>query len=416
MQPISQNNPNIHKGPSRSADFNQMQNDMHRDLVQIFSIANANTNTIKSNMDFLIRENFFLQNKINKLMTSFEKIKADLLYKEQGVQRQQLIKSMYTLDNILALNGSTTSIDTMYGIATLKDSDRVVKTAYVNEVGDRIIPDSLQVTLLESNNTIPIDEATQMRQFQEVGGQDFSPLFDGSNNSFWTRKVSYPKDSNVSTVYGILHVKLPLNILNNIYTNTLTIHPAPEFSLTIADVWYKGYGETWYRLPNYPMKQGTVDSGEPMEIQDSGKLIFTFPRTEVTEVQIFFTQPYSFLNQNKREFVYGFQEIGVEYRVYNGSSAEFVTEFSIEGTGKRFYTIDKPSAIPSPGSPSDIDDLVSFKLYYDSGLTNEFDFGNEIMSPLQKIYIKTIINKQADVIPVLKEIKLNYVYKNVNDL
>src|SRR4051812_49384699 len=97
MQPISKNNPNLHKGPSSSAEFNRMQNEVHYDLTSLFGVANQHGIEIKDNMDILIRENFFMQNKINELQTAIEKIKTNLLYKEQGLQRQQLINSFYSM-------------------------------------------------------------------------------------------------------------------------------------------------------------------------------------------------------------------------------------------------------------------------------------------------------------------------------
>lgn len=417
MQPISKNNPNLHKGPSSSAEFNRLQNDIHYDLTNLFDVANRHDLEIKENMDVLIRENFFMQNKINELETALDKIRTNLLYKEQGLQRQQLIQSFYSVENIVpGTNDNTGYVDTLYGVGTLKDSDRVVKTSYRSDDNQVIIPSSLEFTLMESNNTREINATTGMRDYYLVSDKNVVKGFDRNNNTFWIHTSSFPEESNVSEVYGLLHIKLPLNILNNIFTNVLTLHPYPEYSLGIADILYKGYGETWYRLPNYPTEKDAANNDRPVPIKNTSKLMFAFPKTEITEIQILFTQPYWFSNEGKRDFVYGFQDIGIEYRTYNTAVAEIVTKFSIEGTNKRFYTIEKPTVVAALGTEKDIESLVEHQLYYSDTLTSEFEFGNEILAPIQNVYVKTTLRSDGDIIPVVKDIKLDYTYRDLNDI
>lgn len=416
MQPITRYNTNLHRGPATSREFNQLQNDLHYDLTRLFNKASEHELQITDNMDILIRENFFLQSKLNQLTTLLEKIQADILYKEEGQNRQQLIKSMYTTQDVMNQNSAfAAEIDTLYGVATLQDSDRVSKVSFKTDTNEVVVPTSLNVTLMESNNTRP-PKQDGSKDYYAVEDPRIKRAFDRNNNTFWVHTSSFPEESNVTEVYGLLHIKLPLNVLSNIYANTLTLHPYPEYSMTIADIWYKGYGETWYQLPNYPNYKDHLNVTRPLEIKDAGKLIFTFPKTEVTEVQIFFSQPYWFSNGGEREFVYGFQDIGIDHRIYNSASAEFVTEFSIEGTNKRFFTIDRPIAVPAPGSEQNIEDLVEHKLFYTKSLTDEFEFGSEILAPIQKIYVKTILRSQGDIIPVVKNLKLDYVFKDLDDL
>ncbi|MEJ9228163.1 hypothetical protein LAV79_01335 [Peribacillus butanolivorans] len=102
----------------------------------------------------------------------------------------------------------------------------------------------------------------------------------------------------------------------------------PEYSMSVLDIQYKNQnGE-------YPTKQ--VDNTEvPVEITKAGKYIFFFPKREITELQIKVKQPYWFRHDNKRVFMYGFQDIIVENREYSQNTAEFVTKFSLEGTDRR---------------------------------------------------------------------------------
>jgi len=269
--------------------------------------------------------------------------------------------------------------------------------------------------LEESLDTMPIDETTGQRTYYVVEDENIELALDRDKNSFWVHTSSFPDDSGVTEVFGKLRIVLPVDTLNNVYANTLTINPVPEYSMTIHDIHYKGYGDQWFRIPNYPMEKNEEGEEVPKEIQQTGKLIFSFPKTEITEIVIYFSQPHWFRNGNMRDFVYGFQEIDVEYRSYNNSEAEFVTIFSLEGTTKRFRRIEEPIVVPVLGSPQDISHLVEHRLYYDRSLTNEFSFGSEIMAPIQTVYVKTILKGTGagDVIPMIKQIQLDFTYDDI---
>jgi hypothetical protein len=416
MQPITQNNPNLYKGPSSSAEFNKLRNDIHYDLTQLFSVANQHDEDIRTNMDVLVRENFFLQNKIMGLETLIDKISQDLLYKADGLKKQRLIKSFFSVDGLSDGDMSKEAyVNTVYGFLSIPASDVVSKISYKADDGTVIMPSSLNVQVYESTNTQPIDESTGMRTYYSIEDDNVYRAFDTDKNSFWVHTSRFSEDSGVSEVLGNMHIQLPLDVVNNTYSNTLVINPFPEYSLRIRDIQVKGIGEQWYRLPNYPTEKDANGNDVPVEIQDAGKLTFSFPKTEITEIQIYFSQPYWFASEGQREFVYGFQEIELDYRVINGGEAEVISEFSLEGTTKRFSTIQRPTAVPLIGTPQEIDDLVDFKLYYNKDLTNEFNFGNEIMAPIQKVYVKTIVKGQGDVIPMIRQINLDFTYKELDE-
>lgn len=414
MQPISQNNPNLYKGPSSSTEFNKLRNDIHYDLVTLFDLANKHEEEIKTNMDVLIRENFFLQSRIIELEKLVEKISQDLVYKNEGVSKQRLIKSFYDLSGLS--DGAVDKpayVNTIYGYLSIPPFDSVSKINYQGDDGQVVIPKSLSVQLLESHNAQPKDPTTGNRTYYSVEDENILRAFDHNRNTFWVHTSSFPSDSGVSEVFGILHIKLPLDALNDVYSNTLVLNPFPEYSMTIHDIQYKGVGDQWYRLENYPTEK--VDGQDvPVAIERAGKMTFAFSKTEITEIQIFFSQPYWFENDGRREFAYGFQEIDLEHRIFSNKTAEIVTEFSLEGTTKAFRIIENPTVIPASGTFSNINDLVEHKLYYNKDLTNEFKFGNEILAPIQKVYVKTILRGSEERIPMIKQIQLDFTYRDLN--
>lgn len=417
MQPISQNNPSLQKGPSSSAEFNKLRNDIHIDLVQLFDIANRHEDEIARNMDVLIRENFFMQNRLTELQNYIEKIESDLINRQSGVSKQTLIKSFYSLDGLSDGDASKEAlVNTIYGYVSVPYSDSISKIIYKGDDGTIIIPQSLGIEVHESNNTKAIDATTGRREEYLVEDNNVMQAFDGDKNSFWVHTSTFPEDSGVSEVYGTVIMTLPIDVMTNTYANTLTINPVPEYSMTIRDITYKGLGEQWFRLENYPTEKDENGLEVPVEIKDAGKLTFSFPNTEITQIQILFSQPYWFSNEKKRDFVYGFQEIELQNRIYNVAQAEIVSEFSIEGTTKRFQVISEPEITAMVGSTQEIEDLIEHRLYYNKELTNEFNFGSEIMADIQKVYIKTIINSQGDIVPMIRKLSLDYTFKDINEV
>lgn len=414
MQPISSRNTNLYKGPSTSKDFNTIRNALHHDLYTLFGIANDHENEIKLNMDVLIRENFFLQNRLATIEKELEQAKINLRFKEQGEKKQRDIQTFYSKENIILMDSPyrLTDLDTTYGVASIAPSDYSSKVTRTSTNGGVVVPSELKLTIKESNDTQPFDESTGLRQHYEVVDIDLTAIFDQDKNTFWTRTASFPADQGVTEVYGVLEIKLPLNQLTDINANTIVINPYPEYSMDILDITYKGYGDQWFRLPNFPEEENRDGKLVPIPFTETGKMIYTFPRKEITEVQIHFRQPYWFKNGQSRDFIYGFQDINIENRVYSNEEAEFITVFDLEGTTKSYEMIKEPIVVAASGSEVDIQDLVSHQMYYDRDLTNEAAFGNTIMANIQRVYIKTTMRRVGDIIPVLKEVHLDYYYKD----
>jgi len=150
-----------------------------------------------------------------------------------------------------------------------------------------------------------------------------------------------------------------------------------------------------------------------VEISEAGKLVFSFPKRQVTELQIKLKQPYWFKNNNKRVFIYGFQDIVMGYREYSQDEAEFVTRFSLDGTDRRFSSVGAPNLTVPIGCPPVSDYTVKHELYFDEGLTEQFDFSTDIFQTVQTVYIKTIMKAAGDQVPMLREIELPYRHDSI---
>lgn len=406
---------NKHKGPSSSEEFNKKFKNIHSDLASLVDGLNSNQLQIETNMNINMREKQFLQARISELELKISEYIKDKENNLNSNQKNNIFQSFYDIQNISSHNKEKESyIDITYGTVSPKIIEENSKFSYKTENGTIFLPNGLEVNLKESDNISPIDEASNTLIYRDINSTETNKIVDKENTSYWMRTIKYPEDKSVTEVFGEVHIKLPVNTLNNVYANTLYINPFPEGSMTIRDIFYKGLGEQWGRLPNFPTKEV---KGEilPEEIRNSKKLIFNFPRLEIVEIRVFYSQPYWIENQREREFTYGFQDIDLSYRNYSEKESEFVTTIDITNKEKYFDKILYPNTIPAICSEDYIEDLISHHLYYDENLISEFEFGETILAPINKAYIKTIIKKEGNRIPILKNMEFEYEEKKDNE-
>ncbi|MEH7454017.1 hypothetical protein [Gottfriedia acidiceleris] len=60
------------------------------------------------------------------------------------------------------------------------------------------------------------------------------------------------------------------------------------------------------------------------------------------------------------------------------------------------------------------DYTIKHELYFDSGLTEKFDFSTDIFQTTQEVYVKTILKTAGDQIPILREIELPYRFEQID--
>ncbi|BCT30480.1 hypothetical protein [Bacillus velezensis] len=411
MRPITLQNPNLNKGPSSSEEFNSLRNDIQTDITSLFNIVNEHDTSIAENMDHILRENYFLQNRLLKLQQWVKELQND--YQANSVDKESILtRSFYHASNIAPSSTKPVNVDTLHGIVSpviVRSHDKI---AYQNELGEHLLPSNLEIDVYESTDVEPVDPTTQERNYYAVSSTDITKAFDGDKNTFWVRNAEMNETKCVTEVYGLIHVKIPQDISNNVYTNTITLHPSPEYSMSILDIQYKNQNGEWRRIETYPtIFENNVEV--PAEIAEAGKVFFSFPKRQITELQIKIKQPYWFKHNDKRVFMYGFQDIVVEYREYSQDEAEFTTKFSLEGTNRRFVNIGAPKVTTPVGCPTFNDYTVKHELYFDEGLTERFDFSTDIFQTIQAVYIKTILVAAGDQIPIIREIELPYRHETI---
>ena len=403
---------NIYSGPASSKDYNQFNEDVRFDMANMFQQLNDNEKAIHHNMDIVLRENFFLMNQLQKVNEELIRVQQLIENSEEdgpeGI-RNRYQQTFYLTEGLQNVSDNQAAfIDRTHGVATPLPVNSLSRFGYQTDSGEVFIPNQLALQLKEGDD-IRLDENGQPI-LSSVTLENSEAIIDKDKNTFWTRTVKYKTSQSVTEVFGELHIKIPTEGFQNIFANTLTIHPYPEGSMRIRDIQTKGYGDQWSRLSTYPTTM--VNSIEtPDVLENARKLIFHFPNTEVIEVKISFSQPYWFEHEQESHFTYGFQDIGLEYRSYTEKECSFVTEISLKSKNARFRLIENPVATAAPGAEVDLTDMVSYELYYDKQLTTPFDFGYRILSEVDTVYVKTILKKQHQSIPVIQRIEIPYLYE-----
>lgn len=410
----STRNVNLYKGPNSSEAFNKQTQSLQKDIATLFDSLNSNEEDITSNMDILLKEHQFFQKKIDELNQTVKELKDR--YNLEGYKDNEMRKyhSFYQLTGVT--NGSGTSaslLDSKYGIATVLPTNTTSKLSYESDSGEVFLPNGLEIYARETNDILPLDSTTNERIYSDLDAAGLEGIVDRDANTYWVRNATSKKEDCVTTVFGEIHIKVPQETLNNLYSNVLTIAPYPLNSMTIQDIFCKGIGDQWMRLPNFPTK--IVNGKEtPIPIEKAGELFLSFEKMQITELRILYAQPYWIENASNRVFSYGFQGIDLQYQLYTGKDTEFVTKITTSNPKQYFQSIELPEAIESEVSEHNLTDLVEFKLYYDENMSTEFDFGSNILAPLSTVYIKTILKRAGDKTPVIKEIIYPYYYKTTD--
>lgn len=384
---------------------------LQHDVISLFQYLNQNEEKMVSNMDITLREHQFYHAQINELKLQVKELLDR--YETEGYRENEMrvLRSFYNADGIYnGENSKQTLIDLVHGIVCPLPTDITSKLSYETETGYVFLPQGLNIFARESNDTIPVDPETGTIVYTDVDQDGLDQIVDRDPSTYWVRNLTFTQKECVTKVYGEIHIQLPTEGLNNLYSNLLTLRPYPEGSMTIEDIMYKGYGDQWGRLPNFPVEMR--DGVEvPVPIKNANRLHMSFEKKEITELRIFFSQPYWFENGDKRVFTYGFQDIDLKYAIYTEKDTEFITELKTSSPTQYFSNVHKPKVISADVSEKDLTDLVETHLFYDEALSTEFEFGSSIVAPLQKVYIKTILRKQGDKVPVLKEMNFSYDFK-----
>lgn len=360
MEPISLGNISITKGPAKSADFNRIISDIHTDIDNIFDINNQNTKLIDETLDIYIHENYFLKRQVENLKAQLRSTVAMV----ESLRESDDLKTLYsTLSDAIYVNATHE-----HNLYTLPAGSRTSKLSIISDE-DIYIPSSTKVEILESidgENYYELDAST-----------------DFLKNEYWTRTLRVNENQGISKVFCKIRITVPIEIINNIYSNVLKIIPFPFYGTTVDKIRYKNIAGTW----------NTLEYKGPITV---------FEDQDIFELEIDISQTNYFTEGNYRFFTYGLRELGLYYYDFLNDGS-IIIPFSIANTSAYFRSIKEPEKING----------IEYQLYTDELLTREVWFDYELLENLQTVYLKINLNK-TDVIPTIKEVKLQFYVRSAN--
>lgn len=279
-------------GNKLSKDINEFFNNVGYDLNALYALAAQHGIEIPRNYDILLRENISLERKINSLESRIDAL-ADV----------KRVVSFYDTSSVEAVVDCVVNTD--YGYVA-RDTDEVISKIYVPGVNSNFIPRTLGVKLYESTSTVA-DITTYASG--EVTDSNILMAFDGTPSTVWQRNSI--QETNIDTLYAVLHLTLPTNIVNHMRVNSITLDPSPEYAFDIMDIQYKTASQ-WHRVSTFGNEEGTPTAHTSIPKEE-----LIFPKQDVTELVIYIRHTASTTESAHHVFTYGFKDIGINYKRFS---------------------------------------------------------------------------------------------------
>lgn len=350
---------NLAGGVSNSKVYNEYIAKIIEDVDNLFSINNDNADMVDEALEVYVQENKMLKTQLSLMQLKLAEIEENVKSIRSNDSTKTLFKSLSNIRTNSNITGER-------NIVTLPTGATINKLA-IRSNDEIYMPESLKIQIYESKDDSVYEEVDSSTNFIK--------------NEYWTVKRKIPTSENITKVYARIRITVPVDMINNVYSNVLKIVTYPAYGITIEDI---GYADASGNLGSIP------HSGE----------INIFNDTNITTLDVLISQSNYSDENGYRVFVYGLKELGLYYYDFL-PTGWFVVPFSIENSSMVFNSIKEPEEING----------VTYQLYADSNLTSEIWFEQEDITDLQTVYLKVNL-KKADVVPVLRDVKLKF---NVRD-
>jgi len=330
-----------YRGATKSAQLNDMSNQVATDIHNISAELNRQEKDIYQNMKIVIDEMSHLNKRILGLEQELSLQKS--IASKNGL-RITYHQSMYDNGNLKFMSNNVAlrpSVNAFYGIAHLPVNaieNKFYSTSIYN--GDILTPASLDVTV---NGTFVEVGKTSPTNFDEgatVDNGNPKNAFNGNNTSYWVREVKFPSNSDVTEVQCEVIATVPSQ--NNTQSNVLTINPYPHGNV---DVLYIGLSSdtsgVFTSIPN----TNAPSFSDPLNNATQKKYIFT-PR-DVDQVKVIL-RTRNFIEENGHKvFRLGLQELGLYLVDFEKSTSGLTfSEWSGQGDDENIsmvHRIDAPA-------------------------------------------------------------------------
>ncbi|QHW35862.1 hypothetical protein GZH47_33775 (plasmid) [Paenibacillus rhizovicinus] len=399
------------RGPTSSHDYNTNEDDKYLEMVELYRQSNENLAQLTEVHQIVLAEHAAQQQYISLLESKMASMEEQLTGIEAVTPYEPIFsKSTFALNmkakypaaaQELADTALRCDVDPAYRLVTLPIIHQIPKTHLVNDKsGEIIVPSELKVKVGRTNTG------------GTVSDNDVINAFNGDNESFWQRKVSYDFSAAPDQEDAVLEIELPSHLVNNLNINTITIHPHPERGIQIQNI-EMHYANAWQQIKGFT--QDEISSIDTYEFAPRKK--WYFPSVPVQKIRITLVQKNPIDLNGKKVFVLGAQEISVLLTMFEPGGGFILSPFSMDG----IYNIESIDHVFLNRSAfsydTKLDHLLDGAIYEYEVLKEEMD---GTLVPLQSyewtgqyartLWVKTKLYPDPNngVNPCLHAVRLNY--------
>lgn len=287
--PISKNKTATFRRKIKSSDFNEKQDKVLNDLLELYNKANSLNSSLQDTIITMDYENKFLKRKLNELESKLEEAKElDICKKLTVFASDMKSDEDYPVE-----------INYMANDLSQEILARISKVNIYDEVIDKtIVPSSLDVSCRILNKT---------NAYLIYNTNDIFNAFDGNDATSWMYQIT--TNNSINSVQVELIITIPDSIVTSYNINEIIIEAFPVSSVDIKELKYRSSYVTWTDIPSF--YEHYENDGEG--IKDSTIARFNFKPVNANQIKVILEQSYFANKNNLREFCLGAKNIQINY-------------------------------------------------------------------------------------------------------
>lgn len=284
------------RGQLLSADYNDSQEEIIRDIQELANVVNSLNSRLTRSILILNNENSFLRRKVDALENQQDF--SEKLAASYGTVVSRYVDFSNT-EGITFPNGLDDTRSAMlaaeFGEITLPVNTIENKFYVTSLTTNKLVLPELDITVTPSFDKGEGDGIVNYERGGSVTPGNPEYGFNGINDMYWVRRVEFPIDSRVDQVECELTVVVPEGSSSN--ANLLELIPFPNGSVDITEIaTASDLGNNFTRIPGFVSTDNFV-----------AKRYHFSPRV-VDQIKIRFRQRNWIEENGKKVFYYGLQE------------------------------------------------------------------------------------------------------------
>lgn len=402
------------RGPTSSKEYNREEFEKYSDLIELYRIAHENNSKLIDKNRVLLESNIALQrsiktleNRLIALERHMESVSENSTWYTGTYSRMAFIEDMQ-----VTFPSSTDEISNTqprcelikeYRYATIPLVHHLSKTHMTALDGSFVLPSDLKVKVSRTSTSGNVTES------------DVLNAFDGKDESYWVREVSYPLGSSITKEDAIVEIELPLKMVNDLNINTIQVNPYPENGVKVANV-EVFYNNGWQQIVGFKQKELSVINNEDI----SPRRKWCFPNIQIEKVRITLEQSHFNERSGKKVFAIGLQEVGIYLSTFDSKGGIVLMPFDMTGVGT--YRIEEVEPIflnreafsySAANEDMLLNNIYSYELYEENSDKTLSPIQDSTIQTAKKIWVKMHLMPDPEPIsnvnPCLTSIRLNFV-------